>query len=131
MVLIDPVHEDKYTQFEKILSAERAGRMWASVKDPSKNDENIDRMTSIAQVHGKQTLFDFPLIILTRLTDSDELNQIETNIQTEFLMLSTHSRQYFSKHDDHFIQISEPELVIDSIRQVVTSVKPGSMDFNE
>jgi pimeloyl-ACP methyl ester carboxylesterase len=131
MVLIDPVHEDKYTQFEKILSAERAGRMWASVKDPSKNDENIDRMTSIAQIHTKLTLFDFPLIILTRLTDSDELNKIETNLQAEFLKLSTHSRQYFSKYDDHFIQISEPELVIDSIRQVVASVKPGSMDFNE
>jgi pimeloyl-ACP methyl ester carboxylesterase len=123
MLLIDPVHEDKYAQFEKILSAEQASRMWTSVKDQAKNDENIDRITSIEQVHGKQTLFDFPLIILTRLPDSDELNKIETNLQAEYLKLSTHSRQVFSKYDDHFIQISEPELVIDSIRQVLVAIR--------
>jgi len=95
MVLIDPVHENKYAQFEKVLSAEQAGRMWASVTDPSKNDENIDRIASIAQIHGKQTLFDFPLIILTRITDSDKLNKYETNFQVELLKLSTHSRHFF------------------------------------
>jgi pimeloyl-ACP methyl ester carboxylesterase len=123
MVLIDPVHEDKYARFEKILSEERAVRMWASVKDPSRNDENIDRMASIAQVHATNRVFDFPLIVLTRATDSDEMNGIETSLQAEFLKLSTRSKQYFSKHDDHYIQNSEPGLVIDSIRQVVESVK--------
>ena len=123
MVLIDAVHEDKFEQFEKILSEEKAKRMWAFIKDPSKNDENIDRMASIEQVHGKQILFDFPLIILTRAADSDELSKIETDLQAEFLKLSTNSRQYFSKHNDHFIQNSEPELVIDSIRQVVELIK--------
>ena len=123
MVLIDAVHENKYEQFEKILSEEKANRMWAFVKDPSKNDENIDRIASIAQVRDKQILFDFPLIILTRAADSDELNKIETDLQAEFLKLSTNSRQCFSKHNDHFIQNSEPELVIDSIRQVVEFIK--------
>ena len=123
MVLIDAVHENKYEQFEKILSEEKANRMWAFVKDPSKNDENIDRMASIAQVRDKQILFDFPLIILTRAADSDELSKIETDLQAEFLKLSTNSRQYFSKHNDHFIQNLEPELVIDSIRQVIKSIK--------
>jgi len=123
MVLIDAVHEDKFEQFEKILSEEKANRMWAFIKDPSKNDENIDRIASIAQVRDKQTLFDFPLIILTRAADSDELSKIETDLQAEFLKLSTNSRQYFSKHNDHFIQNSEPEFVIDSIRQVIESIK--------
>ena len=123
MVLIDAVHENKYEQFEKILSEEKANRMWAFVKDPSKNDENIDRMASIEQVHCKQILFDFPLIILTRAADSDELSKIETDLQAEFLKLSTNSRQYFSKHNNHFIQNLEPELVIDSIRQVIKSIK--------
>ena len=123
MVLIDAVHENKYEQFEKILSEEKANRMWAFVKDPSKNDENIDRIASIAQVRDKQILFDFPLIILTRAADSDELSKIETDLQAEFLKLSTNSRQDFSKHNDHFIQNLEPELVIDSIRQVIKSIK--------
>jgi pimeloyl-ACP methyl ester carboxylesterase len=119
MVLIDPVNEEKYTRFEKILSEEKANRMWAYVRDPSKNDENIDRMASIEQVHSCQRLFHFPLIVLTRVTDNDEMNIIETSLQTEFLKLSTVSWQYFSKFDEHYIQNSEPQLVIDSIRQVV------------
>ena len=123
MILVDAVNEDKYEQFEKILSEEKANRMWAFVKDPSKNDENIDRIASIAQVRDKQILFDFPLIILTRAADSDELSKIETDLQAEFLKLSTNSRQYFSKHNNHFIQNLEPELVIDSIRQVIKSIK--------
>ena len=123
MILVDAVNEDKYEQFEKILSEEKANRMWAFVKDPSKNDENIDRIASIAQVRDKQILFGFPLIILTRAADSDELSKIETDLQAEFLKLSTNSRQYFSKHNDHFIQNLEPELVIDSIRQVIKSIK--------
>ena len=123
MVLIDAVHEDKYEQFEKVLSEEKASRMWLFVKNPSKNDENIDRIASIEQVRSKQNNFDFPLIVLTRATDSDELSKIETDLQAEFLKLSTNSRQYFSKHNDHFIQNSEPELVIDSIRQVVEFIK--------
>ena len=119
MVLIDAVHEDKYVRFEKLLSEERANRMWEFVRDPSKNDENIDRMASITQVQNTQRLFDFPLIVLTRATDNDEMDIIETSLQTEFLKLSSVSRQYFSKFDDHYIQNSEPQLVIDSIRQVV------------
>jgi len=95
LVLIDHFHENEYGQFEKVLSAERAGRTWASVKDPSKNNGYIDRIASIAQVKSKQTLFDFPLIILTRITDSDKLNKYETNFQVELLKLSTHSRHFF------------------------------------
>jgi hypothetical protein len=97
--------------------------MWASVKDPSRNDENIDRIASIRQVQGSQCVFDFPLIVITRATDTDEMNIIETSLQAEFIKLSSRSQQYFSKHDDHYIQNSEPGLVIDSIRQVVESVK--------
>lgn len=127
IVLIDAVHENKYERFAKILSKERANRMWAFAQDPTKNDETIDRMASIEQVRSHQTLWDLPLIILTRSTDSDEFNKIETDLQTEFLKLSTQSKQYFSKYTDHLIQLSEPELVIDSIRQIVESVKTKSI----
>jgi len=123
MVLIDAVHEDKYEQFEKVLSKEKASRMWAFVKDPSKNDENIDRIASMEQVQGRHAPFDFPLIVLTRAADSDEMNIIETRLQSEFLKMSSESKQYFSKYSDHFIQNSEPELVIDSIRQIVEAIK--------
>ncbi len=123
MVLIDAVHEDKYKHFEKVLSDERTNRMWAFVKDPSKNDENIDRIASIEQICSTKRTFDFPLIVLTWATDFDELNTIETNLQAEFLKLSPESNQYFSKYDNHYIQNSEPELVVAAIRQVVEFVR--------
>lgn len=123
MVLIDAVHEDKYAHFEKVLSDERADRMWASVKDPSKNDENIDRMASIEQVRSSRRVFEFPLVVLTRATDTDELNMIETRLQAEFLKLSHNSRQYYAKHTDHYIQNSDPELVVAAIRQLVVAAR--------
>jgi pimeloyl-ACP methyl ester carboxylesterase len=129
MVLIDAVHEDKYARFEKVLPEERADRMWAFVRDPSKNDENIDRMASMAQVRSTERGFDFPLIVLTRATDDDEMNGIETGLQSEFLKLSSRSRQYFSKFDEHYIQNSEPQLVIDSIRQVVEMARGDRVSF--
>ena len=112
-----------YKHFEKVLSKEKSERMWEFVKDSSKNDENIDRIASIEQVHNNQIAFDFPLIILTRATDPDELNKIETNLQSEFLKLSRNSKQYFSKYNDHHIHSAEPELVINSIRQIVETIK--------
>ncbi len=132
MVLIDAVHEDKFAHFEKVISEERANRMWASIKDPAKNDETIDRMASIAQVRSISHAFVFPLIVLTRNTVSegtmdtpDELDIIETSLQQEFLKFSANSKQYITPHNDHFIQNSDPYLVIDVIRQIVETVRNG------
>ena len=123
MVLIDAVHESKYERFEKVLSDERAQRMWAAVLDPSKNDEHIDRAASIQQVQStRDALYSFPLIVLTRADVTDELHLIETSLQADFLKLSTKSWQYRSRYPDHHIQVSEPELVIDSIHQIVEIV---------
>jgi pimeloyl-ACP methyl ester carboxylesterase len=123
MLLIDAVHEGKYEHFAQVLPADRAERMWASIKDPTKNDECIDRMASIAQVTGNQRIYDFPLVILTRAADGDALSQIEIDLQGEFLKLSTNSRQLSSTFSDHYIQASQPDLVIEVIRQVVQSYR--------
>ncbi len=126
MVLIDTVHEDKFWHFEKFLPEDRIARMWAAVRDPAKNDENIDRIASIEQLKSVQQDFNFPLIVLTRAINpenSDELVKIEVDLQSEFLKLSPKSQQFFSKYNDHFIQKSEPELVIKAIHQVIETIK--------
>lgn len=126
MVLIDTVHEDKFWHFEKVLPEDRISRMWDAVKDPAKNDENIDRIASINQLKSIQQSFAFPLIVLTRAINPDESNElvkIEVNLQAEFLKLSPKSQQFFSKYEDHFIQKSEPELVIEAIHQLIETIK--------
>ena len=123
MVLVDAVHEGRYERFAQVMTEEQTQRMWVSFKDPTKNDECIDRVASIAQVTGNQRIYDFPLAVLTRAPDGDVLRQIEIELQGELLKLSTNSRQYFSKYSDHFINTSEPELIIEAIRQVVELIR--------
>lgn len=60
MILVDAAHEDRYEHFEKVLPAERIQRMWDFVRDPSRNDEGIDRVASMEQVRQSRGLFHFP-----------------------------------------------------------------------
>lgn len=127
MVLIDPVHEDRYEHFEKALSEELINRMWAAAQDPSQNDERIDRLTSIAQVRAAKQGFRFPLIVLTRglpdepssIWPTDKLGAIETSLQRDFMRLSPRSRQIIAEQSGHFIQKDQPELVVQAIREIV------------
>lgn len=127
MLLIDAAHEDRYDHFEKVLSAELIQRMWASVKDPYLNDEKINRLASIAQIRSAGQSFDFPLVVLTRGIAAEEpspvwpgeLNKIEMDLQRDFLKLSRKSKQIIAERSWHYIHKSQPELVIDAIREVV------------
>jgi pimeloyl-ACP methyl ester carboxylesterase len=131
MVLIDAVHEDRYKHFERVLSEELNNRMWAATKDPSQNDERIDRLTSMAQVCAAKQEFRFPLIVLTRgLPDepspvwpTDKLGAIETDLQHEFTKLSPKSRQIIAEESGHFIQKDQPELVVQAVREIVEMVR--------
>lgn len=128
MVLIDAVHEDKYEQFARIQTEEQNVRMWAAVKDPAKNDEHIDRIASFEQVHASPSAHTFPLIILTRATDDDPWNQIETGLQAEFLKLSANSKHYISTSTDHFLNNTDPELIVRAIREIVDDGRPTTDD---
>lgn len=119
MVLVDAVHEGKYKQFAEVMDEARAARMWDAVRNPAKNDEQIDRLVSIAQMQAGQRRYEFPLVVLTRRSNGDPLDLIETDLQADFLQLSSRSCQYFSQFDDHWIQNAEPDLVLDGISQAL------------
>jgi pimeloyl-ACP methyl ester carboxylesterase len=132
LVLVDAVHEDKYEHFARVMSADRAARMWSNLQDPQTNDERIDRLTSLEQVRRARPIFEFPVSIVTRNISvhpttglADELDEIETRLQGGFLKMSARSKQYVAKTDDHFIQQSEPELVIEAIREIAGNWKAG------
>ena len=42
-------------------------------------------------------------------------------MQSELAALSSNSKQVITKQSEHFIQLQQPELVIDAIREVVTA----------
>lgn len=124
MVLIDAVHEDKYERFASIQTEEQNARMWAAVKDPAKNDEHIDRIASIEQMRATPRLYNFPLIVLTRASKDDPWNQIETSLQAEFLKLSSNSKQYVSTSNDHFLNKTDPALIVNAIQEIINTINP-------
>jgi pimeloyl-ACP methyl ester carboxylesterase len=81
-------------------------------------------------------LGDTPLIVLTRgkseypdTEEGSQLNEDRKRMQLDLLNLSRSSKQIIATTSGHHIQLDDPELVIDAIRQVVDSVqqraKPG------
>ncbi|MGH7494648.1 MAG: alpha/beta fold hydrolase [bacterium] len=75
-------------------------------------------------------LGDLPLIVLTRgkseYPDTEEGGKLEVErkrLQADLLNLSRHSKQITAKTSGHHIQLDDPELVIDAIRQVVSAVQ--------
>lgn len=70
-----------------------------------------------------------PLIVLSRgrfdamprLTDVENENarQVWSEMQAEMLRLSTNSRQIIAEQSEHFIQLQQPQLVIDAINELL------------
>ncbi|MEW6401839.1 MAG: alpha/beta hydrolase [Chloroflexota bacterium] len=127
MVLVDATHEDRTAGFEKFLSDELIARNRAYLADPSKNSEFVDRIPSEQQVRAARRQFSFPLVVLTRgLPDepdavwpSADLQRVETELQREFLQLSSKSSQVIAEKSGHYIQHDQPELVIEAVRKVM------------
>jgi pimeloyl-ACP methyl ester carboxylesterase len=71
-------------------------------------------------------LGDLPLIVLSHglpdpNSDADVFEQEWTKMQSELVRLSSNSRQIIAEQSGHYIQLDEPNLVIDSIRELVES----------
>ncbi|MCI0694304.1 alpha/beta hydrolase [candidate division KSB1 bacterium] len=73
---------------------------------------------------------DIPLIVLTRgkseYPDTEEGRQLDEDrkrLQADLLNLSRNSKQIIAKTSGHHIQLDDPELVIEAIRQVVDSAQ--------
>jgi pimeloyl-ACP methyl ester carboxylesterase len=88
---------------------------------------------SLAQARAAQltTLGEMPLVVLTRgvPTDPDllglsdeEAQQAEAvwdELQAEMAALSSNGKQVIAQESGHFVQLDQPELVIDAIGDVV------------
>ena len=68
----------------------------------------------------ENSLAGLPLIILTR----ENINEDERAQQKRFLRLSRNARQTIAVHSGHFIQLERPDLVVDSIKDVL-AVRPA------
>ena len=71
----------------------------------------------------KSILHDLPLVVITHGKENNkninnELDKTQKNLQQEFLALSTRSKQIIAKNSSHYVQWTEPELIVDAIRWI-------------
>jgi pimeloyl-ACP methyl ester carboxylesterase len=78
-------------------------------------------------------LGDLPLIVLSHglpdlslnLTDTEQaqFEQEWTNMQHELVKLSTKSKQIIAQHSGHYIQLDQPELVVNAVNELIQDLK--------
>lgn len=150
LVLVDASHEEQYVRFQAVLTAEQ----WAALQeqaqpgadvDPAR--ERIDFEASFAELReATHPLPPLPLVVLTHGVTSpmvspeaqallpvdvpwDALEAVLQELQDELAALTPDARHVIASRSGHYIQIEQPELVIEAIRQVVAGVRnPDTWD---
>jgi pimeloyl-ACP methyl ester carboxylesterase len=81
------------------------------------------------------TLGEIPLVVLSRgrgqmsagpgisAEDAEQFNAMNNELHTELAALSPMGKQIVAEESGHYIQVSQPELVIDAIREVVEAAQ--------
>ena len=142
LVLVDSMHADQFAQIEKALPPEtpddpeefKAFRrsFTQDYKDPTKNPEGYDQLTSHEQGRAVTSLGDLPMIVLAaseyrmRIPDprfGAYMQNMWHDLQRDLARLSTKGKFVAVEDSGHFIQIDKPQAVIDAIREVVEQVR--------
>jgi pimeloyl-ACP methyl ester carboxylesterase len=113
-------------------------RLWAMAQpryDAARSSETFeflaDELAGMYAERGsrKYPLGDMPLIVLTRgIAGEDEqankqLLEDHDRLQIDLVSLSNNSKQIIAKQSGHHIQLEQPTLVTDAIKQVVNAVR--------
>ena len=140
LVLVDSAHEDYWAAIKALMTPEQQAIAFAHPPTLTGGSEQewIDVDACAAQMReaaAKSPLRPMPLIVLTRGIPPEwpagfpaaEMEAIWLPLQKELAALVPDSRLMVAEKSSHYIQTGQPELVIESIRQVVDAVRdPGS-----
>ncbi len=128
MVLVDSVHEDEMDRWVAMLPLEIKDRM------SSEDKAQLAKLAiSEGQVRAAHWHSDIPLVVLTHgvVTPSDysipsmmaKGEALRLEMQEALARLSSRSKHIIAEKSGHYIQRDQPELVIDSVRQVVEATR--------
>ncbi len=142
MVLVDTTHEDEIDRINALLppTPGECQALAASRRQVVNNREGVDFPTSSAQVRqARHTLGDLPLIVLSRGRASEtpagcdipasvnqQIDHLHRDLQNQLAGLSSNSRHIIAEKSGHYIQLDQPELVIDAIVQVVQAAQTNT-----
>src|SRR5262245_45739127 len=104
------------------------------VPQPQWDPEGIDMGASDAQLRATGALGDLPLIVLTARDHGAPPPDLPAGfiaaydamfheLQYDLVRLSSRSAHVYAEKSGRFIQLDEPELVIDAVRQLVVAAR--------
>jgi pimeloyl-ACP methyl ester carboxylesterase len=152
LVLVDASHEDQNIRFQAALGAENWTAFENLQRAPSGPDddpalERMDLDASFAQLQtaaAAHPLPPLPLIVLTHGIPAgaevppevrsalppdfpwDTFDTVSQALQAELAALVPEGRQVIATESGHYIQVEQPDLVIEAIQQVVDAVRDPS-----
>lgn len=135
LVLVDSAHEDYYAAARQLMTPAQ----WDAFARPAANPdypnlERIDTEASAAEMReaaSASPLQPMPLIVLTHGQPFEwgpdfpaaALEDLWPPLQENLASLVPDARLVVAKESGHFIQVQQPGLVIEAIRQVVDAVR--------
>jgi pimeloyl-ACP methyl ester carboxylesterase len=153
LVLVDASHEEQTVRFQAALTPEQWAafeRLQQQALSDLADDPGVERIdldASFAQLRtavADQPLPSLPLVVLTRgvpvsaelppeLRSAlppdfpfDTFDTVWQELQAELAALAPDARHVVAAESGHYIQLQQPELVIDAIQQVVDAVRDPS-----
>lgn len=122
-----------YGSFALLPDSIKKIRLWAlgnyEYYAASDNTYLMDELLKMIKTKAQtpQTLGNKPLIVITRgkpfSNDSEEEEQKRLQDQTALTKLSGNSKQIIAHNSGHHIQLDEPDVVVEAIREIMEMVK--------
>lgn len=134
LVLVDAIQEDYYADLQSLLTPAQWTAYTHPPADPRAGQERIDLSGSTAQLWAATTahpLRPMPLVVLTHGRPFTwpagfpvaALEALWSRLQHKLAALVPHARLVVATQSGHDIQLDQPDLVTDAIRQVVVAVR--------
>jgi pimeloyl-ACP methyl ester carboxylesterase len=116
MVLIDSSHEDQEYRFAELNPAQAAG------PPPPGALEAFDVSAMVEALSAAPWRASIQLLVLTRGIPMPSADQyaLWLELQRELASRSPRGEHVIAKQSEHFIQIDEPQLVIDGVRRMLS-----------
>ena len=128
MVLIDASYEEEYLRFAALKSGEERNSYIRH--ESGDNCERVNLLESGGLVHKASLSPDIPVIVLSadpyhRRGSTVDLRwaEAQTEMQSRLARLLQNSKHLVVGDSGHFIQIDQPEVVIDAIRTLVQAAR--------
>ena len=137
IVLVDSSHPDQWERALAVLPPESPDEpetlRQLRIVPPASLPEKMDIITSADQVRTVSSFGDIPLIVLShsltwRFPDlppelADKIEEVWQNLQNDLATLSSNSTHIIATKSGHYIQVDEPQLVIDAILKILSETK--------